>query len=95
VGTVTFNVTQAVSEMKAGRAEFRVDKAGIVHAPIGKKSFSVEQLEGNLNALMEMLLRLKPAKAKGIYMQQVTLTSTMGPGIRLDVGQIKLEAGVV
>ncbi len=95
VGTVTFNVSQAVSEMKAGRAEFRVDKAGIVHAPIGKKSFSVEQLAGNLNAIIEMLLRLKPAKAKGIYMQQVTLTSTMGPGIRLDVGQLKLEAGVV
>lgn len=94
VGTVTFNVGQAVSEMKAGRAEFRVDKAGIVHAPIGKKSFSVEQLNGNLSALIEMLIRLKPAKAKGIYMQQVTLTSTMGPGIRLDVGQLKLEAGV-
>jgi len=94
VGTVTFNVTQAVTEMKAGRAEFRVDKAGIVHAPIGKKSFSVEQLAGNLNALIEMLMRLKPAKAKGIYMQQVTLTSTMGPGIRLDVGNLKLEAGV-
>jgi large subunit ribosomal protein L1 len=94
VGTVTFNVSQAVSEMKAGRAEFRVDKSGIVHAPIGKKSFSVEQLAGNLSALIEMLIRLKPGKAKGIYMQQVTLTSTMGPGIRLDVGQLKLEAGV-
>jgi large subunit ribosomal protein L1 len=95
VGTVTFNVGQAVLEMKAGRAEFRVDKAGIVHAPIGKKSFSVEQLTGNLEALVDTLIRLKPAKAKGVYMQQVVVTTTMGPGIRLDVGQLQLEASAI
>lgn len=84
VGTVTFNVTQAVKEMKAGRVEFRVDKAGIVHAPVGKMSFSVEHLEANMMALIETLVRLKPSTAKGVYMRNVTLSSTMGPGIKLD-----------
>lgn len=86
VGTVTFNVEQAVKEMKAGRVEFRVDKAGVVHAPIGKVSFEAEHLAGNLNALMEMLMRLKPASAKGVYVKQACVSSTMGPGIRLDTG---------
>ena len=86
VGTVTFNVTQAVSEMKAGRVEFRVDKAGVVHAPIGKVSFSAENLAGNLTALVETLVRLKPSTAKGIYMRQASVSSTMGPGLRLDTG---------
>ena len=89
VGTVTFNVANAVQEMKAGRVEFRVDRAGVVHAPIGKISFDTEKLDGNLLSLIETLMRLKPASAKGVYMQQVTLTSTMGPGIRLDVGQLQ------
>ena len=86
VGTVTFNVTQAVNEMKAGRVEFRVDKAGVVHAPIGKVSFPAENLAGNLNALIETLVRLKPSTAKGIYMLQASVSSTMGPSIRLDTG---------
>lgn len=89
VGTVTFDVTRAVGEMKAGRVEFRVDKAGIVHAPIGKLSFEPHALRGNLHALIETLLRLKPATAKGVYMQNVTLSSTMGPGLRLDIGALK------
>ena len=89
VGTVTFNVASAVQEMKAGRVEFRVDRAGVVHAPIGKISFDTDKLDGNLGALIETLMRLKPASAKGVYMQQVTLSSTMGPGIRLDVGQLQ------
>lgn len=89
VGTVTFNVTQAVNEMKAGRVEFRVDKAGVVHAPIGKVSFSAENLSGNLGALIETLVRLKPATAKGIYMKQAAVSSTMGPGLRLDVGLLQ------
>ncbi len=93
VGTVTFDVQRAVQEMKAGRVEFRVDKAGIVHAPIGKKSFEESALRGNLIALIETLMRLKPSTAKGIYMKQVTLTSTMGPGIRLDVPSLQAEAG--
>ena len=91
VGTVTFDVANAVKEMKAGRVEFRVDKAGVLHAPIGKMSFETSALEGNLMALMEMVIRLKPASAKGTYMKQAVLTSTMGPGIRLDVGQIQAE----
>ena len=89
VGTVTFNVTQAVNEMKAGRVEFRVDKAGVVHAPIGKVSFSAENLSGNLGALIETLVRLKPSTAKGIYMKQAAVSSTMGPGLRLDVGLLQ------
>jgi large subunit ribosomal protein L1 len=91
VGTVTFNVTQAVSEMKAGRVEFRVDKAGVVHAPIGKVSFEADALQGNLHALIEMLVRMKPASAKGVYMQQAVISSTMGPGIRLDVSSLQAE----
>jgi large subunit ribosomal protein L1 len=70
--------------MKAGRAEFRVDKAGIIHVPIGKTSFTVEQLEGNLNALMETVMRLKPSTSKGVYVKHITLSSTMGPVITLD-----------
>lgn len=89
VGTVTFDVAKAVGEMKAGRVEFRVERAGIVHAPVGKISFSTEALRGNLNALMETLLRLKPASAKGVYMKNVTLTSTMGPGLKLDPAAFK------
>lgn len=93
VGTVTFDVTRAVNEMKAGRVEFRVDKAGIVHAPIGKMSFQDKALQGNLHALIETLMRLKPSTAKGVYMKQVTLSSTMGPGIRLDVPALQAAAG--
>ena len=89
VGTVTFNVTQAVQEMKAGRVEFRVDRAGVLHAPIGKMSFAPEALAQNMHALVETLMRLKPASAKGTYMKQGILTSTMGPGIRLDVGELQ------
>ena len=92
VGTVTFDVTNAVKEMKAGRVEFRVDRAGVLHAPIGKKSFEVAALAGNLTALVEMLMKMKPATAKGTYMKQAVLSSTMGPGIRLDVAGLQAEA---
>lgn len=88
VGTVTFDVAQAVKEMKAGRVEFRVDKAGIVHAPIGKISFADDSLVGNLNALMETIVRLKPSTSKGVYVKNVTLSSTMGPGISLDINAL-------
>jgi large subunit ribosomal protein L1 len=74
--------------MKAGRAEFRVDKAGILHVPIGKLDFPVEHLEGNLNALMETVLRLKPSTSKGTYVKRLSLSSTMGPGITLDSNAI-------
>jgi len=83
-GTVTMDVGRAVRELKAGKIEFRVDKSGIVHAPIGKKSFSAEALEGNLQAFMDAILRAKPAAAKGHYVKSVTVSSTMGPGVSLD-----------
>jgi large subunit ribosomal protein L1 len=84
VGTVTFDVANAVKEMKAGRAEFRVDKAGILHTSIGKAVFTVDQLNDNLMTLMETVVRLKPATSKGVYIKRITLSSTMGPGITLD-----------
>jgi len=88
VGTVTFDIAQAVKEMKAGRAEFRVDKAGIIHAPIGKASFESQKLVENLQALIELLARLKPSTAKGVYMKKATLSSTMGPGLTLDTNKL-------
>jgi len=88
VGTVTFDVANAVKEMKAGRAEFRVDKSGILHVPIGKASFTATQLSENLMALMETVMRLKPATSKGVYLKRLTLSSTMGPGITLDSNAI-------
>jgi len=84
-GTVTFDVTKAVNEIKAGKIEYRVDKTGIIHAPIGKVSFDVEKLAENLAALTEALNRAKPAAAKGVYMKNVTVSSTMGPGVRVGV----------
>ena len=83
-GTVTMDVARAVKELKAGKIEFRVDKAGIVHAPIGKKSFAADQLAANLHAFMEAVLRARPPAAKGTYVRSVTVSSTMGPGVRLD-----------
>ncbi len=83
-GTVTNDVTAAVKEVKAGRIEVRVDKTGIIHTVVGKKSFPIENLEENVKTLMTTLMRLRPASAKGIYIQKVTLTTTMGPGVRID-----------
>jgi large subunit ribosomal protein L1 len=83
-GTVTMDVARAVKELKAGKIEFRVDKTGIVHAPIGKKSFSAEALEQNLHAFMEAIVKAKPAAAKGHYVRSVTVSSTMGPGVPVD-----------
>ena len=84
-GTVTFDVTKAVNEIKAGKIEYRVDKQGNIHAPIGKASFDADKLVDNLAALTEALNRAKPAAAKGVYMKNVTLSSTMGPGVRVAV----------
>lgn len=84
VGTVTFDVGKAVSEVKAGKVEYRVEKAGIVHVPIGKVSFGAEKLTDNARALLNSLLRAKPAAAKGNYMQSVSVSSTMGPGVKVD-----------
>lgn len=83
-GTVTMDVTRAVNEIKAGKIEFRVDKTGIVHAPIGRASFPLDHLEANLNTFLEALVRAKPAAAKGTYLKSVSVSSTMGPGVRVD-----------
>jgi large subunit ribosomal protein L1 len=83
-GTVTFDIAQAVKDVKAGQVEFRVEKAGIIHCPIGKRSFSLEQLVGNAQALLETLLRMKPATSKGQYMRSIAISSTVGIGIKLD-----------
>jgi large subunit ribosomal protein L1 len=84
VGTVTNDVAKAVRELKAGRVEFRVEKAGVVQARIGKVSFGGEKLRDNARAMIDTLLRLKPPSAKGTYMKSVTVSTTMGPGIRVD-----------
>ena len=83
-GTVTFEVSRAVREIKAGKIEFRVDKTGNLHAPIGRVSFGVDRLQANLEAFMETVVRAKPAASKGTYIKSVTVSSTMGPGIRID-----------
>jgi len=87
-GTVTPNVVQAVKEIKAGKVEFRVDKTGIIHAPVGKASFSTENLVANAHALVDSVVRAKPSAAKGKYLKAVTLSSTMGPGITIDTAHI-------
>ena len=84
-GTITFDLERAVKEVKAGRVEFRVDKAGIVHVAVGKSSFEANQLVENLAALVEAINRAKPAGAKGQYLKGLTIASSMGPGIRVDV----------
>lgn len=84
VGTVTFDVARTVKELKAGKVEFRVEKAGIVHCPIGKASFGAEKLKENFIALVEMIIKLKPASSKGIYIRSVSLSTVMGPGVKVD-----------
>ena len=84
-GTVTFDIARAVREVKAGKIEFRVDKGGNVHAPIGKVSFSAEALSSNFAAFMDQIVRAKPSAAKGVYVQNVAISSTMGPGIAIDI----------
>lgn len=87
-GTVTADVAKAVSDIKAGKVEFRVDKAGVLHAPIGKVSFSADQLKDNADALIGAVLKLRPAASKGRYVRHAALSSTMGPGIRVDETQL-------
>jgi large subunit ribosomal protein L1 len=88
VGTVTFEVSRAVKESKAGKVEFRVEKAGIVHAPVGKVSFDADALKGNLLAIVEALVKAKPSAAKGTYIKKISVSSTMGPGINLDISDV-------
>jgi large subunit ribosomal protein L1 len=87
-GTVTFDVAQAVKEIKAGKVEFRVDKGGVIHAPIGKLSFAKQHLTENATALIEAVVRAKPSAAKGRYVRGVTMASTMSPGLQLDVSEL-------
>ncbi|MCJ8503118.1 50S ribosomal protein L1 [Desulfatitalea alkaliphila] len=88
-GTVTFDVAKAVQELKAGKIDFRVEKAGIVHAPMGKVSFGVEKLVQNISAFMETILRLKPSSSKGTYLKGIAVSTTMGPGIKIDTALVK------
>jgi large subunit ribosomal protein L1 len=89
VGTVTFDVAKAVNELKGGKVEFRVDRGGVVHAPVGKVSFGAEKLLTNLASFMDTLMRLKPATSKGAYIKSVYLSTTMGPGIPADTADVK------
>jgi len=91
VGTVTFEVSKAVKESKAGKVEFRVEKAGIIHAPVGKVSFEADMLKGNLLALVEALVKAKPSAAKGTYIKKISLSSTMGAGINIDISDVTAQ----
>jgi large subunit ribosomal protein L1 len=88
LGTVTFDVSKAVREAKAGKVEFRVDKAGNIHTPVGKKSFSPQNITANAMAVIEAIIRAKPSAAKGTYLRRVTMSSTMGPGISVDTAAL-------
>jgi large subunit ribosomal protein L1 len=87
-GTVTVNIAQAVKEIKAGKVEFRVDKTGIIHAPVGKVSFPAQNLIENAHALVDSVVKAKPAAAKGKFLKSVTMSSTMGPGITIDTTHV-------
>jgi large subunit ribosomal protein L1 len=87
-GTVTFDIKKAVDETKAGKVEFRVDKTGIIHAPVGKISFSAQSLIENTHALVDSVVKAKPSAAKGKYLKSVTMSSTMGPGIAIDTTHV-------
>ncbi|RLB39845.1 MAG: 50S ribosomal protein L1 [Deltaproteobacteria bacterium] len=89
LGTVTFDVAKAVNEIKAGKIDFKVEKAGIVHAPMGKVSFGVQKMLENIAAFMDTILRLKPAASKGTYLRSIALSTTMGPGIKVDPSYVK------
>ncbi|GKV68452.1 50S ribosomal protein L1 [Sporosarcina sp. NCCP-2716] len=90
-GTVTFDVTKAVEEIKAGKVEYRADKAGIIHAPIGKVSFGDDKLAENFNAVFEVIQKAKPAAAKGTYMKSVVVTTTMGPAVKINTSSVTVK----
>jgi large subunit ribosomal protein L1 len=91
VGTVSADISRAVKEQKAGKVEFRVEKAGIVHVPFGKASFTPDKLRDNFNAIMEIIFKAKPQTAKGVYLKNVTVSTTMGPGIKLDTSELTAQ----
>ena len=93
-GTVTFDVARAIKEIKAGKVEFRLDKTGIIHSPVGKISFTAQQLAENAQALLAAIMKAKPAAAKGKYIKKITLTSTMGPGILIDYAEAEAAVAV-
>ncbi len=93
VGTVSADISRAVKEQKAGKVEFRVEKAGIVHVPFGKASFEPEKLKANFSAIMEIIYKAKPQTAKGVYVKNVTVSTTMGPGIKLDLSELVAQHG--
>jgi large subunit ribosomal protein L1 len=93
-GTVTFDIARAVKEIKAGKVEFRLDKTGIIHSPVGKISFTAQQLAGNAQALLAAVIKSKPAAAKGKYIKKITLTSTMGPGVLIDPAEADTAVAV-
>ncbi|MGD8512453.1 MAG: 50S ribosomal protein L1, partial [Deltaproteobacteria bacterium] len=88
-GTVTFDLTRAVKDLKAGKIDFRVERAGIVHAPMGKVSFGADKLLENLTSFLETIVRLKPASSKGTYLRSIFLSTTMGPGIKIDPAYVR------
>lgn len=90
-GTVTFDVAKAVEEIKAGKVEYRADKAGIIHAPIGKVSFEDDKLEENFNTVFDTILKAKPASSKGTYMKSVNVTTTMGPALKIDTSSVSVK----
>jgi len=90
-GTVTFDVAKTIEEIKAGRVEYRVDKGGVIHCPVGKVSFDENKLKDNALALLDKLIKIKPASAKGKYIKKVTLSSTMGPGVIVDVSDMNIR----
>jgi large subunit ribosomal protein L1 len=93
IGTVTMDLQRAIKEQKAGKVEFRVEKAGIVHVPFGKASFDAGKLAANFNAIMELIYKAKPQTAKGVYVKNVTVSTTMGPGIKLDTAELTAQHG--
>jgi large subunit ribosomal protein L1 len=88
VGTVSMDIARAVKEQKAGKVEFRVEKAGIVHVPFGKASFDPEKLKANFSAIMEVIFKAKPQTAKGVYLKNITVSTTMGPGVKVDTAEL-------
>lgn len=90
-GTVTFDVAKTVEEIKAGRVEYRTDKGGVIHCPVGKVSFSEDKLKDNALALLDKLIKIKPATAKGKYIKKVTVSSTMGPGVIVDISNMNIR----
>jgi len=88
-GTVTFDIARAVKELKAGKIDFRVEKAGIIHVPMGKVSFGAEKIVENVTAFLETVIRLKPASSKGTYLKGIAISTTMGPGIKIDTSSVK------